>query len=114
MPHLPYTFLGIAIIAEVIGTSALKASHEFTRLIPSLVVIAGYGTAFYFMSLAMRTIPLGVTYAIWSGLGIVLITIAGMLIYKQVPDLAAIVGMGLIVAGVLVIHLFSDTAGQLH
>ena len=114
MPHLPYTFLGIAIIAEVIGTSALKASLEFTRLIPSLVVIAGYGTAFYFMSLAMRTIPLGVTYAIWSGLGIVLITIAGMLIYKQVPDLAAIVGMALIVAGVLVIHLFSDTAGQLH
>ncbi len=114
MPHLPYTFLGIAIIAEVIGTSALKASHEFTRLIPSLIVIAGYGTAFYFMSLAMRTIPLGVTYAIWSGLGIVLITIAGMLIYKQVPDLAAITGMALIVAGVLVIHLFSSTAGQLH
>lgn len=114
MPHLPYTFLGIAIIAEVIGTSALKASHEFTRLIPSLVVIAGYGTAFYFMSLAMRTIPLGVTYAIWSGLGIVLITIAGMLIYKQVPDLAAIVGMALIITGVLVIHLFSGAAGQLH
>lgn len=114
MPHLPYTFLGIAIIAEVIGTSALKASHEFTRLIPSLVVIAGYGTAFYFMSLAMRTIPLGITYAIWSGLGIVLITIAGMLIYKQVPDLAAIVGMALIIAGVLVIHLFSNTASQLH
>ncbi len=114
MPHLPYTFLGIAIIAEVIGTSALKASHEFTRLIPSLIVIAGYGTAFYFMSLAMRTIPLGVTYAIWSGLGIVLITIAGMLIYKQVPDLAAITGMALIVAGVLVIHLFSTTAGHVH
>lgn len=114
MPHLPYTFLGIAIIAEVIGTSALKASHEFTRLIPSLIVIAGYGTAFYFMSLAMRTIPLGVTYAIWSGLGIVLITIAGMLIYKQVPDLAAILGMALIVTGVLVIHLFSSTTAQMH
>lgn len=114
MPHLPYTFLGIAIIAEVIGTSALKASHEFTRLVPSLLVIAGYGTAFYFMSLAMRTIPLGVTYAIWSGLGIVLITIAGMLIYKQIPDLAAITGMALIVAGVLVIHLFSGTAARLH
>jgi len=114
MPHLPYTFLGIAIIAEVIGTSALKASLEFTRLIPSLVVIAGYGTAFYFMSLAMRTIPLGITYAIWSGLGIVLITIAGMLIYKQVPDLAAILGMALIVAGVLVIHLFSSTTSQMH
>jgi small multidrug resistance pump len=114
MPHLPYTFLGIAIIAEVIGTSALKASHEFSRLIPSLVVIAGYGTAFYFMSLAMRTIPLGITYAIWSGLGIVLVTIAGMLIYKQVPDIAAIVGMALIICGVAVIHLFSNTAAQLH
>lgn len=114
MPHLPYTFLGIAIIAEVIGTSALKASHEFTRLIPSLIVIAGYGTAFYFMSLAMRTIPLGVTYAIWSGLGIVLITLAGMLIYKQVPDMAAIAGMTLIISGVAVIHLFSNTAAQVH
>lgn len=114
MPHLPYIFLDIAIIAEVIGTSALKASHEFTRLIPSLIVIAGYGTAFYFMSLAMRSIPLGVTYAIWSGLGIVLITLAGMLIYKQVPDLAAIVGMALIISGVAVIHLFSNTAGQMH
>jgi len=114
MPHLPYTFLGIAIIAEVIGTSALKASGEFTRLIPSLLVIAGYGTAFYFMALAMRTIPLGVTYAIWSGMGIVLITITGMLIYKQIPDIASIVGMALIIGGVLVIHLFSGTAGQVH
>lgn len=114
MLHLPYLFLGIAILAEVIGTTALKASNEFTRLVPSLIVIAGYGTAFYFMSLVIRTLPLGVTYAIWSGMGIVLITLAGMVIYKQVPDLAAIVGMALIISGVAVIHLFSNTAAQVH
>jgi small multidrug resistance pump len=107
---MAYLYLAIAIISEVIGTSALKASNEFTRLIPSIIVIIGYSAAFYFMTLTLRTIPLGVTYAIWSGLGIVLVTITGIFLYRQIPDTAAVIGMGLIVAGVIVIHLFSKTA----
>lgn len=106
---MAYLYLAIAIIAEVVATSALKASDEFSRLYPSLVVVAGYSLAFYFMTLALRTIPVGITYAIWSGVGIVLITIAGAYLYKQIPDTPAIIGMGLIVSGVLVIHLFSGT-----
>jgi len=109
---MTYLYLAIAIIAEVIGTSALKASEEFTRLGPSVIVVVGYGLAFYFMTLVLRTLPVGVTYAIWSGLGIVLVTLAGMVLYKQIPDAAAIFGMGLIVAGVLVINLFSNTVGH--
>jgi len=107
---MAYLYLAIAIISEVIGTSALKASNEFTRLIPSIIVIIGYSAAFYFMTLTLRTIPLGITYAIWSGLGIVLVTITGIFLYRQIPDTAAVIGMGLIVAGVIVIHLFSKTA----
>lgn len=106
---MAYIYLAIAIIAEVVATSALKASDEFSRLYPSLVVIAGYGLAFYFMTLALRTIPVGVTYAIWSGVGIVMITIVGAYLYRQIPDTPAIIGMGLIISGVLVIHLFSKT-----
>lgn len=106
---MAYIYLAIAIIAEVVATSALKASDEFSRLYPSLVVITGYGLAFYFMTLALRTIPVGVTYAIWSGVGIVMITIAGAYLYEQIPDTPAIIGMGLIISGVLVIHLFSKT-----
>lgn len=106
---MAYFYLAIAIIAEVAATSALKASEEFTRLYPSIIVIVGYGVAFYFMTLVLRTIPVGITYAIWSGLGIVLVTIVGMLVYKQIPDMAAIIGMGLIVSGVVVIYLFSKT-----
>jgi len=83
---MAYLYLAIAILAEVIGTSALKASKEFTNLLPSLVVVVGYGIAFYFMALALRTIPIGITYAIWSGIGIVLIAIAGIFIYKEIPD----------------------------
>ena len=107
---MPYLYLTIAIISEVIGTSALKASEEFSRLLPSAIVVIGYAAAFYFMTLTLRTIPIGVTYAIWSGMGIVLITIAGIFLYKQIPDTPAIIGMGLIVSGVIVIHLFSETA----
>ena len=106
---MAYWYLAIAIVAEVIATSALKASEEFTRRAPSLLVVIGYGVAFYFMTLVLKTIPVGITYAIWSGVGIVLVAIVGAVIYKQVPDLAAIIGMGLIVAGVVVIHLFSKT-----
>jgi len=109
---MAYLYLAIAIVAEVIGTSALKASDEFTNLVPSLVVVAGYGVAFYFMTLALRSIPIGITYAVWSGVGIVLITVAGALLYEEIPDIPAIIGMGLIVTGVAVIHLFSKTVGH--
>ena len=109
---MAYLFLAIAIVAEVIATSALKASNEFTRLIPSVVVVVGYGVAFYFMTLVIRTIPLGITYAVWSGLGIVLISAVGFFYYRQPLDLPAIIGMGLIVSGVVVIHLFSNTTGH--
>ncbi len=106
---MTYLFLFIAIIAEVAATSALKASEEFTKLYPSLIVVVGYGVAFYFMTLVLRVIPLGITYAVWSGLGIVLVTIAGIFLYKQIPDIPAIIGMGLIVSGVVVINLFSKS-----
>lgn len=107
-----YLYLAIAIVAEVAATSALKASEEFTKLVPSLVVIVGYGVAFYFMTLVLRSIPVGVTYAIWAGLGIVLVAIAGAVLYRQVPDIPAIIGMALIVAGVVVINLFSKTVSH--
>ena len=106
---MAYLYLAIAIVAEVAATSALKASAEFTKLFPSLIVIVGYGIAFYFMTLVLRTIPIGITYAIWSGLGIVLVTIVGVLLYKQIPDIPAIIGMGLIISGVVVIFVFSTT-----
>ncbi len=106
---MPYIYLAIAIIAEVMATSALKASEEFTKLYPSLLVVVGYGVAFYFMTLVLRTIPLGITYAIWSGVGIVLVAVVGVVLYKQIPDLPAILGMALIISGVAVIHLFSKT-----
>ena len=102
-----YALLGIAIIAEVIATSALKASSGFTRLGPSLVVITGYAFAFYFLALVMRSIPVGVAYAIWSGVGIVLIVGASAVLYQQVPDWPALLGMALIVIGVAIINLFS-------
>jgi len=109
---MAYIYLAIAIIAEVAATSALKASAEFTKIIPSLVVIIGYGVAFYFLTLVLRTIPVGITYAVWSGVGTVLIAIVGALLYKQIPDVPAIIGMVLIVSGVAVIHLYSSTAGH--
>ena len=106
---MPWLILFISIVAEVIGTSALKASAGFTRLWPSIVVVAGYATAFYCLSLTLKTIPVGMAYAIWSGAGIVLVSLIAWLVFKQSLDLPAIVGMGLIVAGVLVIQLFSQT-----
>ncbi len=106
---MTYLYLFIAIIAEVAATSALKASEEFTKLYPSLIVVVGYGVAFYFMTLVLRVIPIGITYAVWSGLGIVLVTIVGFFLYKQIPDIPAIIGMGLIVSGVVVINLFSKS-----
>jgi len=105
-----YLYLGVAILAEVIATTALRAAAGFTVLLPSAISIAGYVVAFYFLSLTLRTMPVGIAYAIWSGVGIVLISLAGWLIYKQVLDLPAMLGMGLIMAGVIVINLFSKTA----
>jgi small multidrug resistance pump len=106
---MTYLYLAIAIIAEVAATSALKASEEFTRLIPSIIVVVGYGVTFYFMTLVLRVIPIGITYAIWSGFGIVLVAVVGFFLYKQTPDIPAMLGMGLIISGVVVIHVFSKT-----
>ena len=106
----PYAALGMAIVAEVIATSALKSSAGFTRLWPSVVVVLGYGVAFYGLSLTLQSMSAGVAYAIWSGLGIVLVTVAAFVLYGQRVDLPALAGMALIVAGVAVIQLFSKTA----
>jgi small multidrug resistance pump len=103
----PWTWLVIAIIAEVIATSALRASNGFTRLVPSSIVVVGYALAFYGLSLTLRSIPVGIVYAVWSGVGIVLITLVAMALYRQVPDLPAVLGLGLIVAGVVVLNVFS-------
>ena len=107
-----YIYLAIAIVAEVIGTSALKASEEFTKLGPSLLVVISYGASFYFLSLVLKTIPIGVAYAIWSGVGIALITLVGAVIFKQIPDLPALLGMGLIISGIVVMNVFSKTVGH--
>lgn len=103
-----YVWLAIAIVAEVIGTSALRASEGFTRLAPALIVVAGYGLAFYCLSITLKAMPVGIVYAIWSGVGIVLITLVAMVLYRQIPDLAAVAGLSLIVAGVVVLNLFSN------
>jgi len=105
----PWLAIAIAIVAEVMATTALKASQEFTRLWPSLLVILGYGTAFYFMTISLRVLPVGIMYAIWSGVGIVLISLLGWLVYRQTLDAPALVGMGLIISGVIVINVFSGT-----
>ncbi|WP_323844736.1 multidrug efflux SMR transporter [Microbulbifer magnicolonia] len=109
---MAYLYLAIAIITEVAATTALKASEQFTKPIPSLIVVVGYSIAFYMLTLVLRTIPVGVSYAIWSGMGIVLVAIAGAFFYKQVPDLPAVIGMGMIIGGVLVINVFSKTVGH--
>lgn len=104
-----YLALGIAIVAEVIATTALKSSDSFSRLVPSLISIVGYGCALYFLTLTMKSIPTGVTYAIWSGLGIVLISITSFFFHQQKIDAAGMLGMALIIAGVVVLNLFSKT-----
>lgn len=103
-------YLSIPIVAEVIATSALKASNEFTKLGPSLVVVVGYGVAFYCLALVMRTIPVGVAYAIWAGVGIVLISIIGVVVFERPLDLPAMIGIVLIMAGVVIINLYSQAA----
>lgn len=109
---MPYLYLCIAIVSEVIATSALKASEGFSRLWPSLLVAAGYGAAFYFLSLTLRSIPIGVAYAIWSGLGIVLVSLVAWGVYQQKLDAPAMLGMSMIIGGVLVMNLFSKTAAH--
>ncbi|HJV76072.1 MAG TPA: SMR family transporter [Noviherbaspirillum sp.] len=107
-----WLFLSVAIVAEVIATTALKASDSFTKLWPAVFVIAGYGVAFYFLSLTLRAIPVGIAYAVWSGVGIVLISAIAWFWYGQKLDLAAILGMALIVAGVIVLNLFSKSVSH--
>jgi small multidrug resistance pump len=101
---MPYLYLAIAILAEVIGTSALKATRGFTRLGPSLVVVLSYAAAFYFLSLALQAIPVGVAYAVWSGVGIALITLIGWVVYRQRLDAPALAGIALILLGVVVLN----------
>lgn len=107
-----YLFLGIAIFTEVIATTCLKASQGFTRPLPSIVTVLGYATSLYFLSLTLATIPTGIAYAIWSGVGIVLISLVGWLLFKQTLDTPALIGMALIAAGVIVINLFSKSASH--
>ncbi|MFW2160968.1 DMT family transporter [Acinetobacter beijerinckii] len=106
---MSYLFLTIAIIAEVIATSALKASQGFSVLIPSIITILGYAVALFFLSLTLKTIPVGIAYATWSGAGIVLISTVGWIFFKQHLDLAAIIGLGLMLAGIIVINVFSNS-----
>jgi len=107
-----WLILGIAIVSEVIATSALKASDGFTRLLPSVIVVVGYGIAFYCLALVLRTLPVGIVYAIWSGVGVALIALVGWLLYGQTLDLPAVVGIGLIVAGVAVLNVCSKTVAH--
>ncbi|NCT99055.1 MAG: QacE family quaternary ammonium compound efflux SMR transporter [Comamonadaceae bacterium] len=112
MNSTAYLYLGIAIVAEVAAPTALKSSAGFSRLWPSVAVVVGYAVAFYFLALTLKTLPTGIAYAIWSGVGIVLISLLGWLVHRQTLDLPALLGMGLIMAGVLVINLFSKSAAH--
>lgn len=107
-----FLFLFVAIIFEIIGTSVLKLSEQFTKVIPSIISIIAYITAFYFLSLTLKTIPVGIAYAIWSGVGIVLISVIGFVYFKQSLDLPAILGLGLIIAGVIIINIFSKSVAH--
>ncbi len=107
---LHYIYLTLAILTETIGTTALQASQQFTRPLPSVIVVVGYGLSFWLLALTLKYMPVGIVYAIWSGLGIVLIAAIGFVVFRQTIDLAAMAGMALIIAGILVIHLFSDSA----
>ncbi|WP_163558421.1 SMR family transporter [Halomonas sp. NO4] len=109
---MPFVYLALAIVAEVVGTTALKATDGFTRLWPSVVVAVSYLLAFYLLSLVLRSIPVGIAYAIWAGLGIVLVAAVGVVVYGQRPDLPALLGMAMIVTGVVVIQLFSRVAAH--
>lgn len=107
-----WLFLAIAIIGEVVGTSALKSSDGFTRLVPSIVVVVGYAVAFYFLSLALKSIPVGIAYAVWAGVGIALVTAIAWFFHGQKLDVWGFVGIGLIVSGVAVLNLLSKASAH--
>ena len=109
---MPYLYLAIAVAFETIGTSAMQASQQFTRLWPSVLVIVGYAISFYFMALTLRYMPVGIVYALWSGLSIILIALIGYAVFGQKLDLPAIAGLGLIIAGIVVIQLFSNATAH--
>ncbi|WP_181243640.1 DMT family transporter [Halomonas ventosae] len=109
---MAFLFLALAIVAEVVATSALKASEGFSRLWPSVTVVVGYGLAFYLLALVLRTMPVGIAYAFWAGLGIVLVTLVGILVYGEKPDLPALLGLAMIVGGVVVIQVFSSVSSH--
>ncbi len=106
---MSYIYLALAVVAEVIGTSLLKSTDEFTKLTPTAVVVVCYIVAMWLLTLVLREMAVGIVYAIWSGLGIVLVTAVAAVYYKEIPDLAAIIGMVLIVSGIVVMHLFSGS-----
>ena len=107
-----WVYLGLAIFSEVIATASLKSTEGFTRLVPSIVVIAGYSAAFFFLSLTLDTIPIGVAYAVWSGVGVATIAIVSYILYDQKIDTAGVIGIGLIIAGVVVLRLFSESTAE--
>lgn len=107
-----YLILFLAIVFETVATSFMKQSEQFTKLIPAIVTIVGYIGAFYCLSIVMKTIPVGIAYAIWSGVGIILITLIGLVVFKQYLDLAAFIGLGFIIAGVIIINVFSHSVSH--
>ncbi|MBF6618451.1 DMT family transporter [Pollutimonas thiosulfatoxidans] len=107
---MSWIYLAVAIAAEIVATTTLKASDGFSRLYPSIITVIGYGLSFYCLAVALRVIPVGIAYAVWSGAGIVAISLIGYVIFKQALDTAALIGIGLIVTGVLVLNVFSESA----
>jgi len=107
-----YLILLLAVFAETIGTTALQASQQFTKLWPSVLVVVGYGFAFYLMALTLKVMPVGIVYAIWSGLGIFFIAVIGFVVFGQKLDWPAVLGLSMILTGILIIHLFSKTTGH--
>ena len=107
-----YFYLLLAIIGEVVAINALKASEEFTKVIPTAIVVIGYCCTFYFLMLALRVIPVGIAYAIWAGIGIVIVTLGAYFLFEQTLDSPAMIGIALIITGVVVIQLFSETIGD--
>lgn len=107
-----YIYLLALLYLRAVATSTLKSSEQFTKLIPSIITIVGYAGAFYFLSLSLKQIPVGIAYALWSAIGIVLIAVVGALVYKQIPDLPAIIGFIFIITGVVIINLFSKMSSH--
>jgi small multidrug resistance pump len=111
-PLTTYAALGIAITCEVVGTTLLQQTQQFTRLLPTLGTLVCYGAAFYFLTIVLKTMPVGIAYAIWSGLGIVLISAVGLVLFRQTLDTAALIGLGFIITGVIIVNLFSNSVSH--